>query len=80
MRVARMVRGSTAKPMNTPVAALIVHVGDPLLSQINPVERARVSVLDRSLRSAMSRTRGHAGQAPGGGVEDTTVTSNVVVT
>ena len=54
--VTRTVPGKMTSPANTPLAAEIVNVAEPLLPQITPSLRAKVSMLKGSPTSSMSRT------------------------
>jgi hypothetical protein len=80
MSVTRTVPGRTFSPANTPVPLLIVNAAEPLLSQMTPSERARVSVLVGSLTSARLRTAVTLIKHPVAGSKSPPVKSSVVVT
>lgn len=78
--VTRTVPGRTTSPSNTPVAAEIVNVAEPLLLQIVPSKRLSVSVLDGSSASWTSRNAVTLIKQPVAGSKSPPVRSNVVVT
>ena len=79
MRVTLTVPGKTANPANAPVAAEIVNVAEPLLSQITPSNRLSVRVLDGSSTSCTFRTAVTLIKQPETGSKSAPVKSNVVV-